>query len=133
MAHDAMPDVAASSVTSQRSDITLKQILVVTGNIEEPQATVTVVVDGRHETRQKTGKGPVDALFSAINEAIDVAGKAELTSYSVRSRGKGADAQGYVKVCLKRGDRSCIGAYQHVDILLASAHAYIEALKELGI
>jgi len=136
MAHDAMPatEVGSETATRRPHPLTLKKVLVVTGDIEEPSATVTVVVNGRHETRQHSGRGPVDALFKAINEAVGgFARSVELTSYSVRSRGKGTDARGYVKVCLERHGQTCVGAYTHVDILVASAHAYIHALRKLDL
>ena len=134
MATDAVPSVEAQSgANSGLRPLTLKKVLVVTGNIETPMATVTIVVNGQHETKQHHGRGPVDALFKAINEAVgQYASGVELTSYSVRSRGKGTGAQAQVKVCVEKGGKSYSGSYQHIDTLVASAYAYVDALKRIG-
>ncbi|RJR13304.1 hypothetical protein C4585_02385 [Candidatus Parcubacteria bacterium] len=138
MAHDAM-SVAENHASegnrqSQPHALTLKQMLVVTSNTSDPEATVTVIVNARHETRQCRGKGPVEALFKAIDHAVgNYANGVELTSYSVRSRGKGAAARGYVKICVARNGQVRHGSYEHVDVLLASAQAYIHALRKLDI
>ena len=135
MAH-AIPDVEIQLRPARNAlrPLTLKQVLVVSGNVDRPLATVTVVVNGRHETRQHNGKGPVDALFQAINDSVgEYARDVELTAYSVRSRGKGTDAVAYVKVCAQKGGKSYLGSHEHIDTLVASAHAYIDALRKIDI
>jgi 2-isopropylmalate synthase len=133
MAHDTAPSVEARpEKDSGLRPLTLKQVLVVTGNTHTPTATVTIVVEGQHETKQRYGSGPIDALFKAIDEAVGhYAIGIELTAYSVRSRGKGAAATAYVKVCIEKNGKSFHGSYQHVDTLVASAYAYVDALRKV--
>ncbi|MDD9857024.1 MAG: 2-isopropylmalate synthase, partial [Gammaproteobacteria bacterium] len=73
--------------------------------------------------------GAVDATFRAI-ESIAESGSL-LQLYSVSSITSGTDAQGEVGVRLERGGRIVNGHGADLDIVIASAKAYINALNKL--
>jgi 2-isopropylmalate synthase len=84
---------------------------------EAPQAHVTLTVDGMEQSASASGSGPVDAVFKAI-EAIARSG-AELSLYQVSAVTEGTDSQAEVS----GGD---------IDVIVASAKAYIHALNRLS-
>ncbi|RLK51204.1 2-isopropylmalate synthase [Alkalispirillum mobile] len=97
---------------------------------ETPEATVTLMVDGRERRAVCPGSGPVDAAFKAIEELIG-ASDTELLLYSVSNITTGTDSQGEVTVRLERGGRIVNGQGSDTDIVIASAKAYLNALNKI--
>lgn len=97
-----------------------------TGGI--PTATVKVLSNGGELADSATGDGPVDALFNAIDRALDVDVKIE--SYGVRSVTSGRQALGEVQVRIRSGSHSFTGRGVSTDIIEASAKAYLQALNQ---
>ncbi len=95
-----------------------------------PQASVRLRVDGREESAVAEGSGPVDATFKAI-EKIAASGTS-LQLYSVNAITSGTDSQGEVTVRLEQGGRIVNGQGADVDIIVASAKAYLDALNILA-
>ncbi|HCK91732.1 MAG TPA: 2-isopropylmalate synthase, partial [Gammaproteobacteria bacterium] len=108
------------------------QVQCVTG--QAPTTTISVKVrDGEaFKTIEQTGtgSGPVDATFKAI-ESIAESG-AHLELYSVNAITQGTDSQGEVTVRLSKNGRVVNGCGADVDIITASAMAYIDALNHLA-
>ena len=96
---------------------------------ETPTARVVMAEEGNEKRAESPGSGPVDAIFKAI-ESIAGSG-AELQLFSVNSITSGTDAQGEVTVRLQKEGRIVNGAGADVDIVVASAKAYINALNKL--
>lgn len=92
-----------------------------------PHASVTLMVDGKEQSAEADGSGPVDATYKAI-ESITESGCA-LQLYSVNAITSGTDAQGEVTVRLERGGRIVNGLGADTDIVIASAKAYVHALN----
>jgi len=86
-------------------------------------------VDGKEQQADDCGNGPVDAAFKAI-EKIAQSGT-ELQLYSVNNITSGTDAQGEVTVRLSKGGRVVNGQGADIDIVVASAKAYLNALNKL--
>jgi 2-isopropylmalate synthase len=86
------------------------------------------LADTEHEAEAE-GSGAVDATFKAI-ERVAASG-ARLQLYSVNSITTGTDAQGEVTVRLERDGRIVNGHGADTDIIIASAHAYIDALNRV--
>ncbi len=107
----------------------LKDLHVECGTHTRPQATVEMEVEGRTVREEATGDGPVDAVYKAI--ATITKTKSELLRYSVNAITGGTDAQGEVSVRLKEGEHIVIGQGADMDIIVASAKAYINALNRL--
>lgn len=97
----------------------------------EMEPTATVVIKTQNGIRKSTsaGDGPVDAVYKAIQKAIEKS--FELVDYSVKSISGGTDAQGEVTVVLKSGDISANGYGMSTDIVVASAKAFISAINRI--
>jgi 2-isopropylmalate synthase len=94
----------------------------------EPHAKVAVALPSGEESEgEASGDGPVDAIFGAIQKAVDV--ECELRQYTVSAVTEGGDALGEVTVMLRAADRLASGQGVSTDILEASARAYVRALS----
>ncbi|WP_338925594.1 2-isopropylmalate synthase [Mycetohabitans endofungorum] len=96
---------------------------------ERPHAKVVFTVDGSETTGQAHGNGPVDATLHAIESRVNSG--AELILYSVNAITAGTQAQGEVTVRLSKAGRIVNGVGTDLDIVAASAKAYIAALNKL--
>src|SRR5262249_1656198 len=74
-----------------------------------------------------SGDGPVDAIFRAIQDAVQT--ECELVEYKVEAVTGGEDALGEVTVQLRAAGRLATGQGVATDILEASARAYVRALS----
>jgi 2-isopropylmalate synthase len=94
-------------------------------------ATATVVLEKEGATLQDsaTGDGPVDAALNAINRITGAEGK--LIEFTVRSVTGGADAVGEVFMKVDFGKASFIGKAASLDIVDASARAYVDAVNKM--
>eukprot|EP00123_Amoebidium_parasiticum_P005458 comp16647_c0_seq1/m.14843 comp16647_c0_seq1/g.14843 ORF comp16647_c0_seq1/g.14843 comp16647_c0_seq1/m.14843 type:complete len:566 (-) comp16647_c0_seq1:533-2230(-) len=137
---------------------TLKSVQVTCGNTIEATATATVIdPDGQVHILAAVGSGPVNAVFKAITDAVkrhSYVGVV-LEEYQVKGITAGSDALGEVTVTIrpditaqsapnadgeeenasnKRGrasdDDTFSGHGAHPDILVASAHAYLNAINK---
>lgn len=117
--------------TQQAPDLfRLELVQVSCGNPARPTATVTLrTPDGEELTDAATGTGPVDAVYKAINRVVNVPN--QLIEFSVQSVTAGIDAIGEVTIRLRYGDRIFSGHAANTDIIVASAHAYVNALNRL--
>jgi 2-isopropylmalate synthase len=108
----------------------LELIQVSSGNHARPTATVTLrTPDGKELTDAAIGTGPVDAVYRAINRVVNVPN--ELIEFSVQSVTAGIDALGEVTIRLRHENRIFSGHAANTDIIVASAHAYVNALNRL--
>lgn len=96
---------------------------------EQPHAKVVFAVDGRETIGEAHGNGPVDATLHAIESRVNSG--AELILYSVNAITTGTQAQGEVTVRLSKAGRIVNGVGTDLDIVAASAKAYIAALNKL--
>jgi 2-isopropylmalate synthase len=104
--------------------------LTVIAGTQGPQlATLTLDVNGRHQTVQATGNGPVDATFNAIKAIVP--NEAQLELYQVHAVTEGTDAQAEVSVRLSEEGKSVTARSADPDTLVASARAYVGALNKL--
>jgi 2-isopropylmalate synthase len=106
-------------------------LTVVAGTNGPQKATITLDVDGTHETREATGDGPVDATFNAIKAIVPH--EARLPLYQVHAVTEGTDAQGEVSVRLEENGITVTGRGADTDTLVASARAYVSALNKLRV
>jgi 2-isopropylmalate synthase len=104
-------------------------LIVIAGTMGPQSATLTIDLDGTHQTVQSSGNGPVDATFNAIQKIIPH--KAVLELYQVHAVTEGTDAQAEVSVRLAAEGRSVTGKSSDPDTLVASAKAYLSALNKL--
>ena len=104
-------------------------INVVSGTVAIPTATVEMEVAGNSVKDASFGDGPVDAVFKAIAQITKT--KSRLLKYIVNSITGGTDAQGEVTVRLKEDSTVVVGQGAHMDIIMASALSYVNALNRL--
>jgi 2-isopropylmalate synthase len=96
---------------------------------ERPHARIVMSSEGQEVTTESDGNGPVDATLNAI-EAHAKSGS-EMLLYSVNAITTGTQAQGEVTVRLSKNGRIVNGVGTDLDIVAASAKAYISALNKL--
>ena len=108
----------------------LELIQVSCGDRARPTATVTIrTPEGQELTDAAIGTGPVDAIYRAINRVVSVPN--DLIEFSVQSVTEGIDAMGEVTIRLRHQDRIFSGHSANTDVVVASAHAYLNALNRL--
>jgi 2-isopropylmalate synthase len=98
----------------------------------KPEAMVRIrhTRGGAVREERATGEGPVDAIYRAIDHAVQEAHT--LVDYTIRSISEGADAQGEVNVRVRHGENQFAGQASGTDVLHASAAAYVNALNHLA-
>jgi len=96
---------------------------------EKPHAKVVFSIEGKEVTCDGFGNGPVDAIFAAIESIVQ--SSAELSLFSVNAITAGTQSQGEVTVRLSKAGRIVNGVGADLDIVVASAKAYISALNRL--
>jgi len=95
-------------------------------------ATATVVLRDSTDTERMvaaTGDGPIDAIYSAIQEATGVG--VTLEDYQTRGVTSGKDAQGEVSVRIRHRDRAVRGRGVSTDVVEAAAKAYLAAINRI--
>ena len=108
----------------------LDHVEVSCGNHNIPTATVRLIgPDGRAVADADLGTGPVDAVYKAINRIVKVPNK--LTEFTVKSVTEGIDAIGEVLIRIESAGVTYTGRGAAMDIIVASAKAYMNALNRL--
>ncbi len=112
-----------------RDAFQLEYLHVVGGAGIRPTATVQLVREGQVLSEARIGVGSVDAIYKTIAAMANV--PHELIDYSVESVTGGTDALGAVTVKIGANRRVFSGRAANMDILEASARAYIHALNKV--
>jgi 2-isopropylmalate synthase len=99
------------------------------GSTRNPKISVKIDYKGKIIEKTKSGNGPVDSIFKAINSVIQNNAKLEL--FQIHAVTKGTDAQAEVTVRLNEDGLSVNGLASDTDTMVASANAYIVALNKL--
>jgi 2-isopropylmalate synthase len=92
-----------------------------------PKATVRLMKQGKTVEKSAEGDGPVDAVFNAIDQALDM--KYSIEDYQVRSVTSGRTAMGEVHVTVRNGIMEAHGRGVSTDIIEASGKAYLQAVN----
>jgi 2-isopropylmalate synthase len=96
---------------------------------ETPYAHIVIAEEDNESRAESEGSGPVDATFRAIEKILESG--AELQLFSVNNITTGTDSQGEVTVRLQKSGRIVNGQGADIDIVVASAKAYLSALNKL--
>jgi 2-isopropylmalate synthase len=107
----------------------VKNIQSIAGNQVIATATILLEKEGVLIQDSATGDGPVDAVLKAVNRITGMEGK--LVEYTVHSVTRGADAVGEVFMKVDFGKVSFIGRAASLDIVDASARAYVDAVNKM--
>jgi 2-isopropylmalate synthase len=116
-------------IATAQDRVKLVSLTVIAGTMGPQSATLTLDIDGQHETVQSSGNGPVDATFNCIKKLIP--NDAVLELYQVHAVTAGTDAQAEVSVRLAEDGRAVTSKGADPDTLVASAKAYLGALNKL--
>ncbi|MDU4910746.1 2-isopropylmalate synthase [Clostridium baratii] len=102
---------------------------VTTCNKMSSTATVNITYDGKDIEEAACGDGPVNALYNAVERAINK--KLVLKDYNINAITSGADALGEVIVKLSYEDKNIIGRSVSTNVIEASIMAYMNALNKI--
>ncbi|MBZ0141889.1 MAG: 2-isopropylmalate synthase [Pseudorhodoplanes sp.] len=116
-------------IATAQDRIKLVSLTVIAGTMGPQSATLTLDIDGRHQTVQASGNGPVDAIFNGIKTLVPH--EAVLELFQVHAVTEGTDAQAEVSVRLAQSDHAVTSRGADPDTLVASAKAYLGALNKL--
>lgn len=107
----------------------LVELVVLTGTMAKPTATVKLEIDGKVERYSSFGDGPIDATFKAITHLTK--SECRLLKFSVSSITGGTDALGEITVKLEEDGHIVTGRGVDPDIVTASARAFLNGLNRL--
>jgi len=118
------------NLAADNARFSLKSLLVTSGTHTTPTAAVELEVDGQTIRREAAGDGPVDAALNTIKAITGM--DCRLTYYKVNSITGGTDAQGEVSVGVESHGMNVSGRGTDLDIVVASAKAFLNALNRLA-
>jgi 2-isopropylmalate synthase len=107
----------------------LEELVVLTGTMVKPNATVKLRVGDDLKTMSSFGDGPIDAAYKAITTLAQ--SKCKLLKFAVSSITGGTEALGEVAVRLEDDGSIVTGQGVDPDVVTASARAYINGLNRL--
>ena len=108
----------------------LEHVQISAGGKALPTASLRLrASDGQIKKDAALGTGPVDAIYRCMNRITGTEPK--LSEFSVKSVTEGIDAQGEVTIRIQSEGQSFSGRHADTDILVASAHAYMNALNRM--
>jgi len=106
----------------------LVDLISTSGTNIAPQVVVTILHNGKKQTKESTGDGPVDACYKAIELVTKL--KTNLLDYGIKAVTQGKDALGEVMIKVLIEGETVIGRGASTDIIEASAKAYINAINK---
>ena len=109
--------------------VTLDRFEVRSGRGVPATSAVTLLHDGRSDSCQATGDGPIDASFKAVEAILGLTLKLE--GFAVSAVTGGEDAQGEANVKVRHGDRVYNGHGVSTDVIEARLLAYLSAINAL--
>ena len=107
----------------------LGSMKITAGTKSKPTAEVELLMKGKSIKAKVIGAGPVDAIYSAIKKLTKTS--PQLVDYSIQAITGGTDALGEVTVRITDGSRIFIGHGGDIDILVASAKAFLASINRL--
>ncbi|MFA6665466.1 MAG: 2-isopropylmalate synthase [Armatimonadota bacterium] len=121
--------LVADEVHSIPETYQLEYMTVITSLEGIPSATIKVKSGGRDIAECAMGVGSVDAVYQTIDKIVNV--PHNLIDYNVKSVTGGTDAIGEVTIKIGDDDSVYIGRGASLDIVEASAKAYVQAINKL--
>jgi 2-isopropylmalate synthase len=94
-----------------------------------PSATVKLVRGDKEVVTSSTGSGVIDALYSAIMAAVQY--PVVLIEYRINNLSRGKGSMGKVVTQIQYGDKIYQGKAIEVDVMKASALAFINAINKI--
>ncbi|MHB9150371.1 MAG: 2-isopropylmalate synthase [Thermoleophilia bacterium] len=124
-------EALATEEIRERQDIySLTRFYVSAGSEIIPTSQVQVMHEGAEREGKAFSGGSVESVFRAIDDAVGITGK--LLDYRVRSITSGKDALAEVRVVVEVEEKTYAGQAVSIDVLEASAKAYMRALNNVA-
>ena len=98
------------------------------GTNTDPWSKAVVRFDGEQHTAEATGNGPVNAVIEAIRQCTNNS-SVTLEDYRLTALTGGADAQARASVKIADSEIISHGQGIHIDVVMASALAFVNALN----
>jgi 2-isopropylmalate synthase len=129
----------ATAPTQREALVTLEDWSVSSGRGGAAKGAVSLLVRGQAVEAMAEGNGPVDALYVAVDKAVEpvIGWYPRLSEYEIRAVSGGEDAQGRVMVRARRSidpedtSRTVTGHGLSTNIIEASLEAYLAGLEKL--
>tara|TARA_Y100001968_G_scaffold63671_1_gene54451 strand:+ start:7979 stop:9601 length:1623 start_codon:yes stop_codon:yes gene_type:complete len=122
--------IVSEQVQQPEAFFHLKHVQVTCGTDLRPTATIILSdQNGVEQTSVSIGTGPVDAVVRALDALVEIPN--QLIEFSVKSVTEGIDALGEVTIRVKYENKLFSGHSADTDVVVASAHAYVNALNRL--
>lgn len=121
--------IVTESILRTADIFCLEYLHVISGTTVLPMASVKLIINGHSVKGAGYGNGPIDAVFNTIAKLTGTG--SELLRFSVSALTGGTDAQGEVTVRLNEDGLIALGKGADLDIITASAKAYINGLNRL--
>ncbi|MDO6428081.1 2-isopropylmalate synthase [Thalassotalea sp. 1_MG-2023] len=113
----------------QKDHYTLESINVQSGGREYATAGIKLVIGETSQITSATGNGPVDALYQAIKQSVDV--DFEVSDYKISNKGSGEDGLGQAHLVVAWQGRNFHGYGLATDVIEASGQALVHCLNSI--
>ncbi|HZK48452.1 MAG TPA: alpha-isopropylmalate synthase regulatory domain-containing protein, partial [Thermoleophilia bacterium] len=124
-------EALATEEIREREDLySLTRFYVSAGSEIIPTSQVQVVREGAECHGKAFSGGSVESMFLAIDDAVGISGR--LQDYRVRSISSGKDSLAEVRVVVEVEGKTFAGQAVSIDVLEASAKAYMRALNNVA-
>lgn len=136
---DKKKEIADKDIESLISDeicvtpeiYSLDSLKISSGTSVKPSAKVALLYNGKKKRGESEGSGPIDAVYRTIDKIVKK--KIELVDFTIQAITGGTDALGEVTVRIRGKTNIYSGHGSDMDIIVASAKAYINAINKLVI
>ena len=128
--YDEDIEAIINQTTNTQGRFQLRSLNVASGMDTTATATAVMDVDGNPVKDSETGVGTVDAAMNTIKKITG--SQCKLTQYKVTAISGGTDAQGEVTVAVEENGKTATGRAADLDIVVASAKAFIVALNRMS-
>lgn len=124
-------EALATEEIREREDVfSLTHFYLASGSEIIPTGQVEVVKESKLLRGKAFSGGSVESVFQAIDDAVGLSGR--LLDYRVQSVSSGKDSLGEVRVVVDVDGKTYAGQAVSIDVLEASAKAYIRALNNVA-
>jgi len=124
-----LESIVSEEVYAVPEIFTLESLKVTSGTHAKPSADLKLKKKGKLLKAKGQGAGPVDAVYKTIEKLTKI--KPKLVDYSIQAITGGTDALGEVTVRIEESGNIFVGHGADIDILIASAKAYLAAINRL--
>ena len=107
----------------------IEQLNVQAGSGEFSTASIKLISGEDSQIVSATGNGPVDSLYRAIKQAVDI--EFEVSDYKISNKGSGEDGLGQADLVITWQERNFHGYGLETDVIEASGQALIHALNSI--